>query len=588
MQRLIAPEARAGKGQSGTSARPRLLLAWPGARGHAPETSRPWTLERALAFRCVRAGSARRSTGLAERGVARRPARDGDRARWPPACCCPRVPASVAGGHAGDRPRHRARAVHPRPAALREREHRHLLRFACEHRRTGELDSDFGLDNAPSLAFAARASASYPGAFPPARLAEMDALLAARLMWSTRERFLAPTSRTTGRARMNPAEVVLLDGSVLDNKPIPRRGRLYPGPSRLPRGGPAADLHRSACRGASARAPAAMASRAGSRSAQCPSDLPRHQPIHQELCRDQPLLTARSAASGRPSCRAGSGRGARRARHRWCPAGGPSRRRVAPLAVDLDQHAWGRYPLGTTRGGVRWCWKRSISPACSAACAVKARESPGARWLQRVVEAWAAHAGILREHYRIADDVGEDADMPAFARVVIRFGIEYSAAIGFVLYRAQHPLPRPAGRGPLHHRPGRARRGEDAHPRSASTQWRSTTTAPSSMRPPPPRCVPCCSRRPSPLLLTRCRGGRVRDAQRARARRLDRAHRRRLPDRRGQREHGRGGLRRGAGDRAALPPPVVDRLSRLLLLGVILRPALGALALRATGRWRRC
>jgi len=74
-----------------------------------------------------------------------------------------------------------------------------------------------------------------------------------------------------------------------------------------------------------------------------------------------------------------------------------------------------------------------------------ARESPGARWLQQVVEAWAAHAGILREHYRIADDVGEDADMPAFARVVIRFGIEYKRRrINFVLHELNtlyHALP---------------------------------------------------------------------------------------------------------------------------------------------------
>src|SRR5690606_20256266 len=58
------------------------------------------------------------------------------------------------------------------PPMLREREHRHVLQFSCEHRKSGVIESDFGLDNAPSLAFAARASASYPGAFPPARMAE--------------------------------------------------------------------------------------------------------------------------------------------------------------------------------------------------------------------------------------------------------------------------------------------------------------------------------------------------------------------------------------------------------------------------------
>src|SRR3546814_5846431 len=56
------------------------------------------------------------------------------------------------------------------PAVIHEREHRHLLHFHAEHARSGRDRSDFNLENVPSLAFAGRASASYPGAFPPAQL----------------------------------------------------------------------------------------------------------------------------------------------------------------------------------------------------------------------------------------------------------------------------------------------------------------------------------------------------------------------------------------------------------------------------------
>jgi patatin-related protein len=66
------------------------------------------------------------------------------------------------------------------PPIVREREHRQVLRFAYEHRQTGGELSDFDADNVPSLAFAARATSSYPAAFPPVQVREMDALLAGR------------------------------------------------------------------------------------------------------------------------------------------------------------------------------------------------------------------------------------------------------------------------------------------------------------------------------------------------------------------------------------------------------------------------
>ena len=56
------------------------------------------------------------------------------------------------------------------PPVIHEREHRHVLHFKYRRRASGAVESDFDLENAPALAFAARATSSVPGAFPPARI----------------------------------------------------------------------------------------------------------------------------------------------------------------------------------------------------------------------------------------------------------------------------------------------------------------------------------------------------------------------------------------------------------------------------------
>ena len=54
------------------------------------------------------------------------------------------------------------------------------------------VESDFDLDNAGSLAFAARATSSFPGAFPPARIVEMDEVVAqTQIGWPRRAEFIA-------------------------------------------------------------------------------------------------------------------------------------------------------------------------------------------------------------------------------------------------------------------------------------------------------------------------------------------------------------------------------------------------------------
>ncbi len=66
------------------------------------------------------------------------------------------------------------------PPLIHELDHNHVLQFTYRRRSDGTVESDFDIDNAPALAFAARATSSFPGAFPPARIVEMDEAVAQR------------------------------------------------------------------------------------------------------------------------------------------------------------------------------------------------------------------------------------------------------------------------------------------------------------------------------------------------------------------------------------------------------------------------
>jgi patatin-related protein len=100
------------------------------------------------------------------------------------------------------------------PAAAEEREHRVILSF---RKQAGETCR---LADIPDLVFAARATASFPGAFPPFRVGELDAVLAARgQAWPGRDGFLARAlPRHAAAGDLDGA--VLIDGSVLANAPF--------------------------------------------------------------------------------------------------------------------------------------------------------------------------------------------------------------------------------------------------------------------------------------------------------------------------------------------------------------------------------
>ena len=100
------------------------------------------------------------------------------------------------------------------PTEVVETEHRMVLMFR------GEGRSGQSLDELPGLAFAARATASFPGAFPPFTVREIDAVLAdAGRAWPGRDAFLErqlPHADAIGDAE----DLVMIDGSVLANAPF--------------------------------------------------------------------------------------------------------------------------------------------------------------------------------------------------------------------------------------------------------------------------------------------------------------------------------------------------------------------------------
>ncbi len=100
------------------------------------------------------------------------------------------------------------------PPAIIENEHRLIIGF---HDAGLDTDGSRYLADRAELTFAARATASFPGAFPPARVGEIDKIVAAKhARWPSRAAFLARLF--PGRA--NPETVTLIDGSVLNNRPF--------------------------------------------------------------------------------------------------------------------------------------------------------------------------------------------------------------------------------------------------------------------------------------------------------------------------------------------------------------------------------
>lgn len=102
------------------------------------------------------------------------------------------------------------------PPEVEETEHRLPICF----RASVGADPPQVLADRLELVLAARATASFPGAFPPLTLAEIDALAEAQgHIWHSRETFLARTMPAHVRAGTLD-QVALIDGAVLVNAPF--------------------------------------------------------------------------------------------------------------------------------------------------------------------------------------------------------------------------------------------------------------------------------------------------------------------------------------------------------------------------------
>lgn len=107
------------------------------------------------------------------------------------------------------------------PPVVNEREHRHVLSYSYLRRKDGQMLSDFTAEQIPALAFAARATSSYAGAFPPFQFAELDRVLTARREnWPGRRAFSLKQFRAVYESGGDPTRTTFIDGGVLNNKPF--------------------------------------------------------------------------------------------------------------------------------------------------------------------------------------------------------------------------------------------------------------------------------------------------------------------------------------------------------------------------------
>lgn len=102
------------------------------------------------------------------------------------------------------------------PPQVVETEHRLVIGFRDDGR-----SPDRRIGDRAALAFAARATASFPGAFPPFQVGELDGVLdELGEAWPERDAFLARVFARRIAAGLDPAGVSLIDGSVLANAPF--------------------------------------------------------------------------------------------------------------------------------------------------------------------------------------------------------------------------------------------------------------------------------------------------------------------------------------------------------------------------------
>ncbi|TNE62246.1 MAG: patatin-like protein [Alphaproteobacteria bacterium] len=115
---------------------------------------------------------------------------------------------------------HRRVTLHD-PAEILEHQHGVSLNFGYRNAIGAGIQSDFGDDNVAGLGFAARATSSFPGAFPPMRLMDLEERLKARGQdWPRREAFLAKNFPGLVADLDILNAMSFIDGGVTNNKPF--------------------------------------------------------------------------------------------------------------------------------------------------------------------------------------------------------------------------------------------------------------------------------------------------------------------------------------------------------------------------------
>ncbi len=107
------------------------------------------------------------------------------------------------------------------PGRITEQQHKVTLAFHHRQGRTKPRFSDFDDNNIAGLGFAARATSSFPGAFPPMRLKDLTQFLTdSGLDWGHKRRFMDANFGALDETAREIEEMCFIDGGVTNNKPF--------------------------------------------------------------------------------------------------------------------------------------------------------------------------------------------------------------------------------------------------------------------------------------------------------------------------------------------------------------------------------
>lgn len=107
------------------------------------------------------------------------------------------------------------------PATISEQQHQLSLNFRYRKSASGQVQSDFDDNNVPGLGFAARATSSFPGAFPPVTINDLKAYLERKkIAWPHEGAFYDHNFQHLEEDKKTIAGMHFIDGGVTNNKPF--------------------------------------------------------------------------------------------------------------------------------------------------------------------------------------------------------------------------------------------------------------------------------------------------------------------------------------------------------------------------------